>query len=802
MSDFTPGWYAVRRQDDGAVEAWYFQALDKVTHTAQVLANGDQILYFRPSAQQPHLSRTWSPAYERLTAAAAGDHWDNDKYGAVADGRTEVPADFPRSERRPTARELSQRAGKACTAAVDGLSCTREIHVALFFDGTNNNMERDRKNQGHSNIVSLYDAHREDRVEYFRYYIPGVGTEFKDIGELGEDPKGKSMARGGEDRIHWALVQLYNAVATSVTNFDLLQEEETKTLVTSAISGLRTWYRGGDAKMVSIFRGLDARLLKTLGDQRPLITRMHLSVFGFSRGAAEARTFCNWLALATRGKVGPAAVNLRFLGIYDTVASVLLADSSPIGRGLFDWANKTMRMGDAEASVHYVAAHEIRRSFPLSTARAGGSWPARTKEFVYPGAHSDIGGGYSPGDQGKAVAGRSSLMSQIPLNDMYFEACNGGVRLLPMDEVEEETKDDYKIDPALERAFSAYLQWTPADEKGENLSGSRRGVVENRMEEQMRRYWRWRASKRTDAQFRAMSSWRNAGAQDRVDLEEGNLDWRDDIEHARVAHRPSTRQIASRIGVRTIQVPANPSRTQRELVAAVDDATPIPAEVDRFFDEYVHDSHSGFWLLGPLSQADKNAFANEIRKKHAARERLLALAGELEDQGEYDAAVMARASASKYELNRFEQRVLAQNPIQNDEKNPAGLPVFTDADAADLRDSAGFEGWVVKNVLGTGTRREANGHGQYRRVLDHDHESIQLLDEARYHGERLGEAVRDGVSDAVDSVKRSVSDAKESAQRALGEVVNETVDAAGNAAREAFEDGLRKIVQPGGPILR
>ncbi|GHH61497.1 T6SS phospholipase effector Tle1-like catalytic domain-containing protein [[Pseudomonas] boreopolis] len=429
MTDFKPGWYAVKRQQDGTVEAWYFQAQDRVTSTALVLPNGDQILYFRPSAQRPFLSKAWSPAYEWMPAAPPGDHWDNDKYGAVADGKTELPGNFSRSQRKPSARELSQRAGKACTASVDGLSCTREIHVGIFFDGTNNNMERDKPLKGHSNIASLYDAHRDDKVEYFAYYVPGVGTKFEDIGELSEDATGKSMARGGEDRIHWALTRLYNAVNTSVNGFDLLDEKETKDLVTSTLFGLRTWYRLGDDKMQSIFRGLDARLLEKLANKRPTITRLHLSVFGFSRGAAQARTFCNWVSLATRGKVGTAELNLRFLGIYDTVASVLLADSSPIGSGLFDWANKTMRIPPVENAVHYAAGHEIRRSFPLSTVRAGGTWPARTKEYVYPGAHSDIGGGYSPGDQGKARAGRSSLMSQIPLNDMYFEASNGGGRI-------------------------------------------------------------------------------------------------------------------------------------------------------------------------------------------------------------------------------------------------------------------------------------------------------------------------------------------------------------------------------------
>ncbi|UZK16010.1 T6SS phospholipase effector Tle1-like catalytic domain-containing protein [Xanthomonas oryzae] len=801
MSDFKPGWYAVKRLHDGAVDNWYFETRERVTLTARVLPNGDQILLFRPTPQQPYLSKTWSSAYEWLPTAKPGDHWDNDKYGAAADGKTELPGKFSRRQRKPSARELSQRASKACLSSVDGLSCTRAIHVGIFFDGTNNNMERDRPLQGHSNIVSLYDAHKEDRVEYFRYYVPGVGTKFKEIGELAEDATGKSMARGGEDRIHWALTRLYNAVNRSVNGFDLLDESETKDLVTGVFSGLRTWYRLGDGKMESIFRDLDQRLRKQVADKRPTITTLHLSVFGFSRGAAQARTFCNWLALATGGKVGPAQVNLRFLGLYDTVASVLLADSSPVGSGLFDWANKTMRIPEVEAAVHYVAGHEIRRSFPLSTVRAGGSWPANTKEYVYPGAHSDIGGGYSPGDQGKARGGRSSLLSQITLNDMYFEACNNGVKLSPLDKLEEESKDDFKIDPALETAFSAYLDWTPANEKGENLSGTKRGVVENRMEQQMQRYWRWRASKRDAAQFRAMASYQHATAQDRTDLQEGELDWQDDIARARAAHQPWTHTFYSQGLQHEVQVPADPSRTQRDLLAAVDDTTPIPAEVDRFFDDFVHDSHAGFWLLGPVSQADKNAFANEIRKKNAQHAALLKAADAAAEHGMFEGAVQARQQAERYALNRVEQRVLAQNPNASDDGNPATMPLMTDKDGAELRESAGVDGWVVKNMLGTATRREANGPGHYRHVLDRDHEMLQFVDEAVYQGERLGEAVKDGIDDAAESARQAAAAAKERAQRAVGQAVDSAIEGAGRAPRDVLEEGLKKIVNPSGLTL-
>jgi hypothetical protein len=83
--------------------------------------------------------------------------------------------------------------------------CASMIHVGIFFDGTDNNRERDKvevleKTQdpnkcSHSNVAVLYDTHRDDPANgYFAYYIPGVGTRFKEIGEMEESQDGKAKA--------------------------------------------------------------------------------------------------------------------------------------------------------------------------------------------------------------------------------------------------------------------------------------------------------------------------------------------------------------------------------------------------------------------------------------------------------------------------------------------------------------------------------------------------------------------------------------------------------------------------------
>ncbi|MDN8660472.1 hypothetical protein Q0N58_15100, partial [Staphylococcus aureus] len=78
----------------------------------------------------------------------------------------------------------------------------------------------------------------------------------------------------------------------------------------------------------------------------PKLPSIHVSVFGFSRGAAQARTFCNWLKDACDPDSGDQLslcgipVQLDFLGIFDTVASVGLASSSLIADGHGNYASQ------------------------------------------------------------------------------------------------------------------------------------------------------------------------------------------------------------------------------------------------------------------------------------------------------------------------------------------------------------------------------------------------------------------------------------------------------------------------------
>lgn len=701
MATFREGWYEIsfdaKTRDR---RCRYFKTTSLCTAECVVKETGLQILSWADDAGRPY---AWSPEYRPMDPAAPGDWWDQDPGGT--NYQPGLPGDQSRAGRKPTVRELCQRAASADPAKADGLICSKEIHVGLFFDGTNNNMVRDMADQSHSNVVSLFNAHKDDQDANFRYYIPGVGTRFPDIGEDRESDDGKRFASGGEARIHWGLIQVYNALHRAYFKSDLIQPHEVRSL---CLDELYTFWRLGDAKLTTTFKNIQNRLLTAIKDERPRVTKLNLSVFGFSRGSAEARTFCQWIQKAAENMViGEASLQLHFLGIFDTVASVGLADSSPVGQGFQDWADGTMDIRGVNQTVHYVAAHEIRQSFPLSTARIGAkSYPPNTKEFVYPGAHSDLGGGYPSKSQGKGMNGRTSLLSQIPLMDMYFEALSAGVRLRDKSEMDAVVERDFKVDPGLDKAFSDYAAWTKAQEKQNVANGGE--AVQNRMRYHMELYWRWRASKTDEASFKTMESYANSSKQDQQDLWESELDWQSDVKAAQEASKP-TQVFNARAGVFVEQPPAA-NEVQKRIVRALAAAKDVPQNAGDFFDKYVHDSHAGFWMLGPITQENRQDFIASIKQKKATRDRLLK---EAEAQGNPGRARNFRNHASAYELNNFERRVL-----EADAKEPESLPLMTDADAADLRDNAGTAATVALKVMGTGTRREPHGHGRYRRVFD------------------------------------------------------------------------------------
>jgi len=403
---------------------------------------------------------------------------------------TWYPPHFPKQGRLPTdtaatkrnckqqdSHELAYR-NELCQAAgkIVEPPCCKTLHISLFFDGTGNNLNNDLYNSKPihpTNIARLFRAtigqgyaggvqgHTEELVDlagtsnnkYYKYYIPGVGTPFPEVNDLDYSTPGLAFASFGEERVNWGLLRIIDALRRTSGLTEISDAE-----CYAAVNRM-TSYLGSDGpdRRYTVFNELLkaadlAPKLKQAVIQpepgKPKLLGIKLYIYGFSRGAASARAFVNWLSELLPGgrrkggkpelclKSGDIKIPLtiEFLGLLDTVASVGIANIAPFAEGHMGWADGTMELPDnglIKKCTHLVSSHEQRLCFPLdSICRSDGTYPGYATEVIYPGMHSDIGGGYPPGDQGKAVGHNdSNLLSQIALHDMYASAFQGGAPL-------------------------------------------------------------------------------------------------------------------------------------------------------------------------------------------------------------------------------------------------------------------------------------------------------------------------------------------------------------------------------------
>lgn len=392
--------------------------------------------------------------------------------------------------------------------------CEQDIFLGFFFDGTNNNKFRDTPGFAHSNVARLYEAfigtpakQKEPKLKpamvggqtkerkifadqdflpkgfstddfpyYRKVYIPGVGTAFPDVGDTGTDSDkslGLGMAFLGEARLCWAQLQICNQIHAALTGKAI--QDDLPFIV--PIKGLASHAPEAVARLAADYNktlrerlpSMEQQVAKAFNDRKqrkPSVRRIRLSVFGFSRGAAEARAFVNRVQLYWGSTLAGMPLSIDFLGIFDTVASVGIAQSVPGADGHMEWAagQNLAIPPTVKRCAHLVSAHEVRASFPLDSVCVGGRLPANCKEIVYPGVHSDVGGGYSPSEQGRSLgegaAGDQIKLSQVPLAQMYREARMAGVPLAAKGQFDALQTRNFAIAQTLRSDFNAYIEAT------------------------------------------------------------------------------------------------------------------------------------------------------------------------------------------------------------------------------------------------------------------------------------------------------------------------------------------------------
>ncbi|OGV85068.1 MAG: hypothetical protein A3K19_19870 [Lentisphaerae bacterium RIFOXYB12_FULL_65_16] len=280
----------------------------------------------------------------------------------------------PRTGKWLTRDPLGEAAGPNQTIYCnnDPVNLVDELGLAIYaFDGTNNDKDNPEKGMP-TNVAILHDLYAGGAKHYRR----GVGT-----GRKLDFAVGGFTGQGGKSRLEWM--------------YDRLVESS----------------RSGDTEIV---------------------------IVGFSRGAAQAREFANmiyrrgnptsyrhsavlndYVGTVVLEHVSGVTPSVDFMGLFDTVAS-------------FGWPGNDLNLGyrmrippNVKRVAQATAMNEYRPLFPLSSImRSGESYDPTSQrvEKGFPGAHSDIGGGYD-----------ENLASLVPLLWMLQQAEVAGVKFRDLD---------------------------------------------------------------------------------------------------------------------------------------------------------------------------------------------------------------------------------------------------------------------------------------------------------------------------------------------------------------------------------
>lgn len=328
-------------------------------------------------------------------------------------------------------------------------TCHVTLWISVFFDGTGNHRDRDFPHK-HSNVAALFDAHANDPDQgVVPLYYEGLGRAF---------------------------------------SFKDRYEEVTVHARSGSYVSKRAGYEESDDRLLGkgFADGITERLEKAVFDvsktiqdwrNQRRVDEINLAVFGFSRGATEARAFLHWLAAHSKIKVNGKSLsfdgiplNVKFLGVFDTVESVGMAGTNKLPDLI-----KTKIPAFVQKCTHIVAAHELRAAFPLTAA------DGNHRCVVYPGAHADIGGGYAADEQG-----RSDKLARIALLQMLDEARGVGLKLRSVAEMKAHPLWNSRFKPSFEvpeQALSALKRYMAAV--------APRGTISQHFQSHMTAYWGW-----------------------------------------------------------------------------------------------------------------------------------------------------------------------------------------------------------------------------------------------------------------------------------------------------------------------
>ncbi|EZQ10004.1 T6SS phospholipase effector Tle1-like catalytic domain-containing protein [Acinetobacter sp. Ver3] len=491
--------------------------------------------------------------------------------------------------------------------------CKDVVHISVFFDGTGNNLEKDQdkgklanpaKLWRNAQSYSLYEIERTKSPVKLNHpiYISGVGTPFNGDtrnwldGQIASAqdtfPTGGATGWGGIRRLKYGESQ----IGISLENTLKQKIEQVEATLKPQVEA-----RKNEALL---------KIESNLNEHR-LIKKINLSIFGFSRGAALARVFSNemiWkteiedlsLKYSVTGQAEPAPMEIQFLGIFDTVASFGLPATNMPNKLSFKGRDMVVDPR-VKNCVHQVAGNELRFAFPVDSIRIDGKFanPRAWKEIVYPGMHSDVGGGYEPNSQTI-----SNNFARIPLKHMLERAETAGVKVFTYEKLKEEDpilfEDEFKIEEKTQQLFESVQKFTGAS------TGDVKEDIKNYMKlhygaygtlHRQRQQYLAQGNSKEDPAYLSVSQ---IARRENFASPTGPVDMATEVERVKKARNFTTFDQSNLKGIKQIFRIIYPLAKAYEFLIDLDDwelkswETTVDQDVVDFYSNYVHDSKVGF----------------------------------------------------------------------------------------------------------------------------------------------------------------------------------------------------------------
>jgi hypothetical protein len=255
-----------------------------------------------------------------------------------------------------------------------------KVTASIFFDGTKNNknntfrrLDKNTNSNTSADSKAIYQQNKEKESSYENGYSNVAILEMMNI----IDKKSRIVSK---------------YIEGEGTEND--QKGDTKGYAFGAGS------TGIPTKVNKGFNAINLEINSVFKPKEEYVRDLTINVFGFSRGAAAARSFMTTTKNKFKTNYPKAKIKYNFVGLFDTVSSYEPEGNfGVLGSALsHDFNNDVTELGlqlngMAEKVIHLTARDEYRANFSLTTIdsdiAAGIGY-----ELQLPGSHSDVGGGY------------------------------------------------------------------------------------------------------------------------------------------------------------------------------------------------------------------------------------------------------------------------------------------------------------------------------------------------------------------------------------------------------------------------